>query len=154
MKFSITDFFSWCDQIRRKLRIWSHSLKKSVMENFIFVQYLFCCLWIRFYRPQQHLQKQLSRSVLIKTCSENMQQIYRRTPIPKCDFNEVTFSIKLLCNFIEITLRYECSPVNLLHIFATSFYQNTSGELLLHELVLWKRYSEKFWKTIWKTSIF
>ena len=31
------DFFSKCDQIRRKLRIWSHLLKKSLMENFIFV---------------------------------------------------------------------------------------------------------------------
>ena len=30
-------------------------------------------------------------------------------------------SIKLLCNFIEIALRYGCSPVNLLHIFRTSF---------------------------------
>ena len=30
------DFFSQCDQIRRKLRIWSHLLKKSLMENFIF----------------------------------------------------------------------------------------------------------------------
>ena len=30
MKFSITDFFSKCDQIRRKL-------KKYVMENFIFL---------------------------------------------------------------------------------------------------------------------
>ena len=36
MKFSIKDFFSKCDQIRRKLRIWSHLLKKSSMENFIF----------------------------------------------------------------------------------------------------------------------
>ena len=36
MKFSIKDFFSKCDQIRRKLRIWSHLLKKSIMENFIF----------------------------------------------------------------------------------------------------------------------
>ena len=36
MKFSIKDFFSKCDQIRRKLRIWSHLLKKSLMENFIF----------------------------------------------------------------------------------------------------------------------
>ena len=34
MKFSIKDFFSKCNQIRRKLRIWSHSLKKSLMENF------------------------------------------------------------------------------------------------------------------------
>ena len=36
MKFSIKDFFSKFDQIRRKLRIWSHLLKKSLMENFIF----------------------------------------------------------------------------------------------------------------------
>ena len=36
MKFSIKDFFCKCDQIRRFLRIWSHLLKKSVMENFIY----------------------------------------------------------------------------------------------------------------------
>ena len=36
MKFSIKDFFSKCDQIRSKLRIWSHLLKKSLLENFIF----------------------------------------------------------------------------------------------------------------------
>ena len=36
MKFSIKNFFSKCDQIRRFLRIWSHLLKKSSMEKFIF----------------------------------------------------------------------------------------------------------------------
>ena len=36
MNFSIKDFFSKCDQIRRKLQIWLHLLKKSLMENFIF----------------------------------------------------------------------------------------------------------------------
>ena len=36
MKFSIPDFFSKCDKIRRKLQIWSHLLKKTVMEKFIF----------------------------------------------------------------------------------------------------------------------
>ena len=36
MKFSIKDLFSKFDQIRRKLRIWSHVLKKSLMEKFIF----------------------------------------------------------------------------------------------------------------------
>ena len=30
-----------------------------------------------------------SESVLIKRCSEDMQQIYRRTPMPKCDLNKV-----------------------------------------------------------------
>ena len=36
MKFSIKDFFSKCDKIRRNLRIWSHIQKKSLMENFNF----------------------------------------------------------------------------------------------------------------------
>ena len=36
MKFSIKDLFSKCDQIRSFLRIWSHLLKKSLMENFNF----------------------------------------------------------------------------------------------------------------------
>ena len=36
MKFSIKDFFYKCDEIRRKPRIWSHLLKKSLMENSIF----------------------------------------------------------------------------------------------------------------------
>ena len=31
--FSIKDFFSKCDQICSFLRIWSHLLKKSLMEN-------------------------------------------------------------------------------------------------------------------------
>ena len=54
-----------------------------------------------------------------------MQKIYRRTPMPKCDFRT------LLCNFIEITIWHGCSPANLSHIFRTSFSNNTSGWLLL-----------------------
>ena len=44
MKFSIKDFFSKRDQIRSFLRIWSHLLKKSLMENFIFCAVLICTL--------------------------------------------------------------------------------------------------------------
>ena len=36
MKFSIWDFSSKCVQICSFLQIWSHLLKKSLMENFIF----------------------------------------------------------------------------------------------------------------------
>ena len=34
-------------------------------------------------------RKQPFIGVLKKSCSENMQQIYRRAPMPKCDFNKV-----------------------------------------------------------------
>ena len=40
-------------------------------------------------------------------------------------------SIKLQSNFIAITLRHGCSPINLLHIFRTPFLKNTSAWLLL-----------------------
>ena len=38
-KFSIKDFFSKCDQIGRKLRIWSHLLKKNLNGKLHFL----CC---------------------------------------------------------------------------------------------------------------
>ena len=65
-----------------------------------------------FQRFTSICQKRLSKGVLKKECSENMQEICR-------------------CNFIEIALRHGCSPVNLLHIFKTLFPKNTSGRLLL-----------------------
>ena len=36
MKFSVKDLFSKCDQIHRRLPIWSHLLKKFLKKNFIF----------------------------------------------------------------------------------------------------------------------
>ena len=51
MKLSIKDFFSKCDQMRNFLRIWSHLLKKSLIEILIFCElimsttmlfYLYC----------------------------------------------------------------------------------------------------------------
>ena len=38
MKFSNEESFRKYDQIRSFLRIWSHLLKKSLMENFIFCE--------------------------------------------------------------------------------------------------------------------
>ena len=56
-----------------------------------------------------NIEKHPARCVLRKKCSENVQQIYKRTPRPKCDFSKVA----------------------LLHIFRTPFTTDTSGRLLL-----------------------
>ena len=55
MNFSIIDLFSKFDQIRRELRIWSHVLNKSVVENFfcavtevlliILIQNIYCFIF-------------------------------------------------------------------------------------------------------------
>ena len=44
--------------------------------------------------------------------------------------------IKLLCNFIEITLRHGCSPVKLLLIFWTAFLKKISEWLLPNTPIL------------------
>ena len=41
------------------------------------------------YNDTNEIQEQPSSGVLRKKCSENMQQIYRRTSMPKCDFDKV-----------------------------------------------------------------
>ena len=43
MKFCLKDFLSKCDQIRSFQRIWSHLLKKSLIENFIF-----CAVFVNY----------------------------------------------------------------------------------------------------------
>ena len=55
MKFSIKDLFSKCDQIRIFLRIWSHLLKKSLMENFIFCVVEFFILFFLIFEFQSYV---------------------------------------------------------------------------------------------------
>ena len=76
------------------------------------------------------VQKQSSRAALLRRSSESMQQIYRRTPMPKCDFK------------YEITIRQGCSPENLQHISRTPCGKNNERLLLpgvvLHLSLLFK----------------
>ena len=44
---------------------------------------------ISFLSVMCNVQKQPPSGVLRKRCSENMKQICRRTPMPKCDFSKV-----------------------------------------------------------------
>ena len=57
------------------------------------------------------IQKQPSRGFPKKTCSENMQQTYKRTPIRKCDFNKVakhrTSAWVLFCKFAAYFIKKE-----------------------------------------------
>ena len=62
-------------------------------------------------------------SLVVTRCTTRLSFYKRSCPS--------VISIKLLCNFIEITLRHGCYPVNLLHIFGTPFTKNTSGQLLV-----------------------
>ena len=75
-----------------------------------------------FVQFNQGQQKQPFRGVL-RRYSENMQHVYRRTPVSKCDFNKVAKG---------------CSVI-LLRIFTTPFPKKTSEGLLLVQEISYER---------------
>ena len=77
-------------------------------------------LWQSLLSVQKQPPRGVPRKGVLKICSKFTGEHPCRSVI----------SIKLLCNFIEITLRHRFSPLNLLHIFRTRFSRNTSGWLL------------------------
>ena len=73
---------------------------------------LFICY--TFFFISNAFQKQPSRGFLGKRFSENIQQIYRRTPMSKCDFNNVA---KQLCWNCTSALVFSCK--------VAAYFQNT-----------------------------
>ena len=76
------------------------------------------------------VQKQPFRDVLRKRCSENIQQIYWRTPMPKCNFNRVAKQLYWNCTSAWV---FSCKFV--------AYFQNN----FLREHV-WRATSGSFWK--------
>ena len=66
--------------------------------------------------------------VLRERCSENMQQLYRRIPIPKCDFNKVA---KQLYSNHNSAWVFSCKFAT---YFWNTFPRNTSRGLLLNTI--------------------
>ena len=73
-------------------------------------------------------QKQPPWGVHRKRCSENIQQIYRRTPMPKCDFNKVVLQL-----YWNHTLAWLLS-CKFAAYFQNNFLKNASVWLLLKRL--------------------
>ena len=94
-------------------------------------------------------QQQPPRGVPRNWCSENMQQIYRRTPMPKCDFNKV--ALQLYWNYTSAWL-FSCKFL--------VYFQNTFGRLLLkYNQTKFSIHSPRLWNKLWrseeiKTNIF
>ena len=110
MKFSITDIFGKCEQIRTVVAL-KQSLNGS--QKMISLPLKTLC---RSSHPEMFLVKGVLKIRSKFTGEHPCQSV---------------ISVKLLCNFIEITLRHGCSPVNLLHISRTSISKNISGWLFL-----------------------
>ena len=87
-------------------------------NNFLRISFDFSTVYLKFFKAEKLWSFPSFRSSrsevllvnsILKICSECTEEHPCRDLI----------SIKLQSNFIEITLRHECFPVNLLHIFRT-----------------------------------
>ena len=76
------------------------------------------------------IQKQPSINILKKRCSKNMQKIYWKAPMLKCDFNKVAKQLRHRCFFCEFGA-----------YFQNNFFKNTYGGLLL---VVWNKILKSF----------
>ena len=108
------------------MRTWTKMLKN------LRIPILFCILGF--------LQKLSSRRVPSKRCSENIQAIYRRTPLQKCDFNKVVLQL-----YWNRTSAWVLSCKFAVY-FKSTFPKSTPGRLLLHlklKLLSWRRLKEQ-----------
>ena len=120
MKFHY--FFSKCDQIRRKPQIWSHLLKKYLMENFIFcavltvssmsfllctISSITCCFWSLF-NHSIHITLSTPNVISLYFTMVSLEDFWRSSLDVKFwrgIFNSFAFSNKFnICSFIFLTL--------------------------------------------------
>ena len=86
-------------------------------------------------------EKQPSRGVLRKRRSENMQKIYRRTPMPKCDFNKV--ASQLYWNHISAWL-FSCKfAAYFQNVFSSEHLWSAASGSISWRLKQWKKKSCK-----------
>ena len=81
-------------------------------------------IYTTFFCPSSIIQKQPPRGVPRKRCSENMQQIYRRTPMPKCDLlngQNLLSVTKVICRPSLINIQFSGATLSL--NFNSSFWK-------------------------------
>ena len=77
--------FKWtpCVEAVKTTQKWSKSWSRKLFKTWINVKPEYCAATSILNQQKYSVQKQLSRGVFRKRCFENMQQIYRRKPMPK-----------------------------------------------------------------------
>ena len=80
---------------------------------------------------------------------ENFAKFHRKKHVAESLFLQPQLAtlLKLQCNFIEITLRYECSP-----IFSEFLFLRTPGWLLLYLLTSSIKIKSQFNRASWNTE--
>ena len=121
IKFSIKDFLNRCDQIRRELRIWSHLLKKSLMQNFIY------CAVLETFNSRMSMRKTPASFQFAITCI-----------LPPFSLFPFRKKIKFVSNSKLLMLHY-CRYKNLL--MSPSSHTNDMPKVSHYDCVYFLRYT-------------
>ena len=113
--------------------VWSYNLSHPYNSSSAFTIILMQYEYLRYIDVVSDLMKNLTAFF-----RSSHPQVFLEKGVPKICSRftgehpcQSVISIKLQSNFIEITPRHGCSPVNLLHILRTPFPKNTSEWLVL-----------------------
>ena len=68
-------------------------LKEVTHITIWFMPKLLRCNSVNYFRKKISIQKQPSRGIPRKRFSKNIQQIYWRTPMTKCDFKQIALQL-------------------------------------------------------------
>ena len=133
MKFSVKDFFNKCDQIRRKLLIWSRLLKKTS----------FFAQWKYIFRIKRCIHNENTTLM----CLTHLKLMFHFYIPEKTSENQkfLTFSLGIeiehwshqRCSrsLSKKRLWHKCFLVNIAKFLRAPFLQNNSGWLLLAKCI-------------------
>ena len=107
----------------RNLRVTVIYVKTNVKQNFY--------IYISVPLIKNYKQKQPSRDVLEKKCSENMQQVYRRAPMPQCDCNKAAEHLDGYFCIRNVKHRIHSATVYAKHLFTLSKIISKAKNLIL-----------------------
>ena len=133
MKFAIKDFVRKCDQIRRKLQIWSYLLKKSLMKNFIFCA-VYCnpeiqrerlnLLLTTYYHPQLKImpKNQAAKSLI---CLHNYKKLKGISLLDylKCQLKKPCYITD--CYYFSFVVVFILIFLKAFPVYIFSFFDNT-----------------------------
>ena len=125
MNFSIKDFCSKCDQIRRKLQIWSHLWKKSLIKNLTFL----CSVCICRHLLKSMNPRTFSLSVLISNTAR-MKKLFSYQETFNCKLETSTLYVTLcqhkrISCYININNRKYCARQDPCSIIVSFIYFDT-----------------------------
>ena len=119
-----------------KGKYWPISSRLEIKSSFLY-QFCTAVIVVVFFRRLPDFQKHPTRGVLRKSCSENMQQIYRKTPMLNWSHCELIFYVDWIWKLSSYSIWIKFKPKKLFLLVKFSLVKSSGQIFLKKNLVLW-----------------